>query len=204
MENKVEIWKFHPDIVGIEVSSLGRVRTLDRIVSSEKITRFLKGRVLKQCDDGKGYLKVNISINGEMATKKIHRLVAQTFIPNPDNLPMLNHKNCVRNDNRVSNLEWCDNSYNMQYREKFGEASGIPVFALNLDTLKVSRFSSQTEASRVLGVYLPNINHVIKGRINQTGGYWFVNDDGHAVDVIKSKLHDIGKTELKIKYRAAH
>lgn len=86
MGNQLEIWKSHPDIAGIEVSTLGKVRTLDRVVSSEKRTRFQKGRVLKQYDNAHGYLNVRIPIDGKWTTKLVHRLVAQTFIPNPDNL----------------------------------------------------------------------------------------------------------------------
>lgn len=120
MKGQTEIWKAHPEIVGIEVSTMGRVRTLDRVTSTEKMTRFQKGRVLKQHDNGKGYLLVNIPINGKQSSKRVNRLVAETFLPNPDNLPQVNHKDCNRTNNDVSNLEWCDASYNQKYREKHG------------------------------------------------------------------------------------
>ena len=196
---KTEIWKSYPEIAGIEVSTMGRVRSLDRVVPNGKGTRLVKGHVLKQKDNGIGHLQVVITIDGKRTMKVVHRLVAQTFIPNPDNLPEVNHKNGDRKNNNVENLKWCSHSYNIQYREKFGEALGIPVFAVNLTTLEVSRFRSRKEAGRSLGVFYQSINQVIKGRIKQTGGYWFVNDDGHAVDVVKSKLHDIGGIGLKIK-----
>jgi len=196
---ETEIWKKHPEYVRIEVSSFGRVRTLDRLISSESMTRFTQGRILKQYDNGYGYLIVNIPVDGKCVSKRVHRLVAQTFIKNTDNLPQVNHRDCDRTNNKVKNLEWCDNTYNSQYREKYGESLGRPLFAINLATLEVSKFRSQHEASRELGVLQQSISKVIKGRYNQTGGYWFVNDDGNAVDVVKSKLHDIGKTGLKIK-----
>ena len=195
---ETEIWKKHPEYVRIEVSSFGRVRTLDRLISSESMTRFTQGRILKQYDNGYGYLIVNIPVDGKYVSKRVHRLVAQTFIKNTDNLPQVNHRDCDRTNNKVKNLEWCDNTYNSQYREKYGESLGRPLFAINLATLEVSKFRSQHEASRELGVLQQSISKVIKGRYNQTGGYWFVNDDGNAVDVVKSKLHDIGKTGLKI------
>ena len=72
------------------------------------------------------------------------------------------------------------------------------VYAVNLTTLEVLRFQSQSEAGRELGVKQQNINDVLKGKRKTAHGYWFVNDDGHAVDIVKSKLHDIGKTGLKI------
>jgi len=201
MENQVEIWKAHPDIPGIEVSTFGNVRTLDKVTSNENRTWFTKGHVLKQSDNGKGYLLVNFSIDEKQTTRTVHQLVARTFISNPDNFSQVNHLDCNRRNNNVSNLEWCTGSYNCQYREKFGKALGHPVFAVNLTTLEVSRYQSQSEASRVLGVSVSRISIVVNNRGRQANGYWFVNDDGHAVDVVKSKLHDIGKTGLNIKLR---
>ena len=201
--NEKEIWKSLPGVAGVEISTFGKVRTLDRVVSSEKRTQFIKGRILKQSDNSCGYLQVNIPIDGKWAVKLVHRLVTQTFIPNPDNLPQVNHKDCIRTNNNVENLEFCTASYNHQYREKFGisntESQGHPLFAIDLDTLEVLHFRSQGEAGRALGVNPKNINKVIKGRRNHTGDFWFVNDDSHAVDVVKSKLHDIGGIGLKIK-----
>ena len=191
MTNKSEIWKSLPGVPGIEVSTFGRVRTLDRVVSSENMTRFQKGRILKQNESNSGYLLVNIPINGKQATKIVHRLVAKTFIPNPDNLPQVNHKDCDRTNNNVSNLEWCDGFYNQQYREKFGKSRKLPVFAINLSTLKVSRFSYRREASISLGVFQTKISAVIKGKLNQTHGYWFTNADKNADDIIKRKLNEI-------------
>lgn len=191
MTSKTEIWKSHPDIVGIEVSSFGRVRTLDRVTSSEKRTRFQKGRILKQSYNGNGYLKVNIPINGKQASKRVNRLVAQTFITNPDNLPQVNHRDCNRTNNHVENLEWCDNLYNVQYREKYGKTQSKPLLAINLATLEVSQFKSQHETSRALGISVVSVNNVIKGRQKTANGYWFTNADGNADDIIKRKLNDI-------------
>lgn len=173
MEKEAEIWRKHPDIEKIEVSSLGRVRTLDRVVSNGKGTRLVKGRVLKPFGSGRGYLVVSIQSDGKRTMKYVHRLVAKTFLSNPNGFPMVNHLDCDRTNNSVKNLEWCTASYNSKYREKFVKASGHPVFAINLATLEVSRFNSQREASRELGVSHGNIYSVLKGRIKQTGGYRF-------------------------------
>lgn len=177
MDNETEVWKSHPDIDIIEVSSFGRVRTLDRLGSRKNGTYSKKGRVLKPWDNGNGYLLVHIPINGKQVAKYVHRLVAETFIPNPDILPEINHKDGNRAHNRVDNLEFCTHSYNIQYREKYGKTLGKPIYAINLATLKVSQFQSQHEASRILGLSQGNINSVIKGRYKQTGGYRFENAD---------------------------
>ena len=193
MSSQVELWKKHPEIEKIEVSSFGRVRSA-------------KGHYYKNHPNKDGYMRIAFSVNGKWVNKSVHRLVAQAFIPNPDNLPEVNHKNGDRTNNNVSNLEWCSHSYNIQYREKYGISNatslGHPVFAVNLTTLEVSRYQSQNEAGRELGVEQTNISKVIKGKQKTAYGYWFVNDDGHAVDIVKSKLHDIGKTGLNIKFRA--
>lgn len=123
----------------------------------------------------------------------VHRLVAQTFIPNPDNLPEVNHKDCNPTNNNVSNLEWITRKGNNQYRNKYGvsykeAARKKPVCAINLDTLEVYRFPSQTEASRVLGANVGHINDVILGKRNHTHGYWFTNADNNAIEATRVKL----------------
>ena len=199
---ETEIWKAHPEYVGIEVSTFGNVRTLDRVVSSVRRTYLKKGRFLKQSENADGYLRVSIEVGGKRIMRSAHRLVAQTFIKNTDNLQQINHKDCNPSNNCVSNLEWCTASYNQKYREKYGisntESQGHPLFAINLSTLEVSQFRSQHEAGRELGIKQSNINSVVKGKLKQTCSFWFVNDDGHTVDIVKSKIHDIGKTGLKI------
>jgi hypothetical protein len=197
---ETEIWKKHPEIEKLEVSSFGRVRTLDRVVSSEKYTRFTKGRVLKQYRNAVNcYMQVHVRVDGKQAVKYVHRLVAQTFIENNGNLPEVNHKDNDRTNNNVSNLEWCTAKYNRQYREKYGisqtEAIGHPLFAINLTTLEVSHFRSQREASREFGVHSRSISNVINGKLKHAGGFWFVNDDDKATDAIKNKLHNIRKGE---------
>ena len=109
--NNEEIWK---DIIGYEglyqVSSLGRVRSLDRFYY-----RLHKGKVLSPTKDRYGYLTVTLNCNGKSKTIKIHRLVAQAFIENPDNLPQVNHKDEVKSNNCVDNLEWCSAKYNNNF-----------------------------------------------------------------------------------------
>ena len=196
---KTEIWKKHPEIEKLEVSSFGRVRTLDKVVPVGKHTQFIKGRILKQSNTSNGYMQVGFNTNGKSITKSVHRLVAETFIANPDNLPQVNHKDCNRKNNNVENLEFCTASYNQQYREKFGisntELLSKPVFAINLKTLEVLHFRSQTEASRALKNNQGNIGSVIRGERKQANGFWFVNDDDKADDAIKNKLRKIRKGE---------
>ena len=113
-----EIWK---DIKGYEgfyqVSNLGRVRGLDRVVNhgSHNTTRKIKGRIIKAGNNGTGYLFSPLQKDGKVKQVCVHRLVAQAFIPNPKNKPQVNHKDKVRDNNKSSNLEWCTVRENICY-----------------------------------------------------------------------------------------
>ena len=88
-----------------EVSNLGRLRSLNRTyIDSMGRKYILSGRVLKLGVKKHGYVQTELRKNGKIKPKYVHRLVAQAFIPNPDNKPCVNHKNGNREDNRVENL----------------------------------------------------------------------------------------------------
>lgn len=114
----MEIWK---DIVGFEglyqVSDLGRVRSYDMEVNNCGSTKSVrKGRLLSKINT-KGYERVHLCKDGKSRQYYVHVLVMSTFSPNPDpeHLTEINHKNEVKNDNRLCNLEWCDRNYNANY-----------------------------------------------------------------------------------------
>lgn len=122
-----EIWK---DIVGdnnYQISNLGNVRSKDMVlIKSNGVKEYkhhIKGRVLtpyvtgKGYKKGKGYLTIRISNN---KGKKIHRLVAEAFIPNPDNLPQVNHIDGNTFNNSVDNLEWCTAKKNIEHSVNMG------------------------------------------------------------------------------------
>ena len=114
----MEEWKSIPGYEGLyEVSSYGRVRSLDRYVKvKSKSYRLQKGKVLSLGINSYGYLQVFLCCNGKYKIITVHRLVALTFLPNPDNLPCVNHLDEDKTNNRVDNLEWCDHKYNSNYK----------------------------------------------------------------------------------------
>lgn len=99
-----------------EVSNTGKVRSLDRsVIIRGGVVQHRKGKMISSHIDKKGYVNVNISKNGKNNTLKVHRLVAQSFIPNPNKYPQVNHKDEDKANNHVNNLEWCTNEYNEYY-----------------------------------------------------------------------------------------
>lgn len=113
----MEEWKSIPGYECLyEISSYGRVKSLERYRYNNGEKQLLKERILKP-HNTKGYFTVCLYKNKTHKLYLIHRLVAQAFIPNPDNLPQVNHKDEDKTNNRVNNLEWCTAKYNMNYND---------------------------------------------------------------------------------------
>ena len=117
---KIRDWK---DIKGYEglyqVSRLGEIRSLDKVVLTKNgHTQSYKGQMKKPTKGNHGYYTINLSRNGIPKGFLVHRLVAEAFIPNPGNLPEINHLSEKKYENFVWNLEWCSYRYNNMYNDK--------------------------------------------------------------------------------------
>ena len=111
-----EVWKNIEGYEGLyQVSNFGNVKTLKRKVQHGNCFYTREERILKQSKDKYGYCVVGLSRNKATKTYKVHRLVAEAFIPNTDGFPQVNHKDFDRANNNTENLEWCDVQYNTQY-----------------------------------------------------------------------------------------
>jgi hypothetical protein len=123
--SQTEFWKPIQGWLGYDVSTKGRVRTFKKRQGARRLrggwAMTNEPQIRKACPDGEGYLYVSLCGEGrKRECPKIHRLVAQAFIPNVDNLSEVNHKTGLQSDNRDRNLEWVTRSQNIQHADRNG------------------------------------------------------------------------------------
>ena len=171
--NENEVWK---DVVGYEglykVSDRGNVYSVERMSSQGNK---IGGRMLKPIRHGNGYIRVSLCKNGIKKNKRVHRLVAEAFIPNPEKLPQVNHKDENPSNNEFSNLEWCDARYNSNYGTR-NERIRKKVRAVNIKNGEVIRFKSTVEAGSK-GYYPSIVARVCKG-VYKDGSGKLIGGDG--------------------------
>lgn len=172
-----EVWK---DISGYEglyqVSNMGRVKSLPKLVGTRKLWRTCGGyiqkeRILKPQDAGWGYLKVGLYKNGKFTQRKIHRLVLEAFDP-IENMAVLdvNHNDEDKHNNRLDNLSWVTPSQNVNWgtrNTRVSKANSKPVYCVELD----KTFINMTTASEETGTRLSALCGCVKGRYQTAGGY---------------------------------
>lgn len=155
-----EIWK---DVAGYErlykISNLGNVYSVKR------------GRNLKLINSHHGYKRIRLYIGSKSwRIYAVHRLVAEAFIPNPHNLPEVNHKDENHSNNVVSNLEWCTRTYNVNYGERTKKTYSA-VEMVSLDGIFLKEFCSQVDASKETGILQGSISNCCRGFAKTAGGY---------------------------------
>lgn len=122
-----EVWRAIPGYEGLyEASTEGRIRSLDRLITGKNgVTKRFSGRVLKPVKQNAGYLALGLSKDGIVTTTLVHRIIATTFIENPGNLPEVNHKDGVKDNNALTNLEWMSRVRNIRHAMGMGLIQGL-------------------------------------------------------------------------------
>lgn len=164
-----EEWR---DIKGFEgayqVSNLGRIK---RIASSR---RYSSEHIMSPHKVGNGYYSVSLTYKGKKKMLKIHRVVAEAFIPNPNNYPEINHKDENPLNNTVDNLEWCTHLYNSRYGtrgHRIGQSHNKPVVQCSLIGTFIRRWDSITDITKAYGYEQSNICKCLTGKYSQSYGY---------------------------------
>ena len=183
---KGEIWK---DVVGYEglymVSSFGRIASMPRLVVTNTYTRLTKHRILSPRLNSGGYYQITLISGGIRTQPHIHKVVAEAFIPNPCGYPQVDHIDCNKLNNSISNLRWCTQSMNnnnpitkarraakaAEAGKKISASKSIPVVRVNINNpADVKMYSSMT-AAEVDGFYSGMISAVCSGKYSQHKGY---------------------------------
>ena len=185
-----EIWKNIDGYEGLyKISNIGNVKSLSKFIinSPNGVSGFqTEERILLPQVDKKGYLYYQLYKENKRKCFKAHRLVAIHFIPNPENLPQINHKDEVKTNNTVENLEWCTNSYNHWYgtvRKRIGDkntnhpSKSTPINQFSLDGYLIKTYPSMQEAQRQ-GFQQSGISRCCDKKQKQHKGFiWRYADD---------------------------
>lgn len=151
------------------------------IGSCGNVFSLLSNKILKPCKNNRGYLKVGLYKERKIYKFTLHRLVAMAFIPNPNNLPQINHKDEDKTNNCIFNLEWCDNEYNMNYGTRNKRLSQImkgntnqikrPVEQYTINGEYIKKYDSLKEAEKETNIDATHIGKCCRGMFKQMGGY---------------------------------
>jgi hypothetical protein len=169
---RTETWKDVPGYDGAyQISDHGRIRSVPRKVNNGNGFRMSDSLIMKQYDNGHGYLRVCLSNGVKKKFTLVHRLIAENFLPNLENMPIVNHIDGDKRNNDLSNLEWCDSSYNNQHAfdnklikplrgERHKKAKLTELEVLDIKLLLDSGSLKQTEIAKLYKVHPNTINGI--------------------------------------------
>ena len=174
-----EIWRPIEECEDYYISNFGRVKSYKYDKDN--------GKIMKPSRSTKGYLQLDLRLDGRKSEHRvhlaIHRLVARAFIPNPDNLPQVNHKDENKENNCVDNLEWCTNDYNCHYgtkSERVAQKRRKPIYSID-ENGNIEEFDGLRIAARAMSGN-PNDSGSVIGQVamgkrkSAYGRKWFYKE----------------------------
>ena len=170
-------WRNIPGFPHYKINRAGQIKRLDAIIrDSNGIDFYRKGRILNNRKHKNGYIQTTLTENGVQYTRFIHTILAKVFIPNPYNLPLVNHIDENPSNNDLSNLEWCDYSYNTKHSinkiRKGHEKEQKAVYRIDVNTREEVRYNGIREAARENKIYHSNIRYAILHNSRCAGYKW--------------------------------
>lgn len=198
-----EIWVQHPEFNAYYISNKGRV-----------YSTYKSGKILKLKSDKDGYLEAALTKDKKVYYRRVHRLVAECFLPNPDNLPVINHKDQDKTNNQPDNLEWCDTYYNTTYSldidlEKVKKVPELYLLGMNYNEIiehlgncfsktTISEILSGRKHSRITGV---NTDLRDEKQLRREIGF---RSDDEVLGILKDYyINGLSQTEITKKYKAS-
>lgn len=206
-----EIWKPAVGFQNYMVSNYGRIKSLKRVsITANGARRTFPERIMR-CQNYQGYLRTQLVVDGKSKTVKVHRVVAEAFLENPDKLPQINHIDENKQNNTLRNLEWCSVKYNMNYNNRqqriFEKQLANGSVAKRVQEMKQAIiirikctttgeiFDSISDATRKYGVDSSSISKCLRGELNNTGKMLI---DGKLYYLEWEKAEDTEVQELKV------
>lgn len=181
MINEKEIWKDVPGYDGVyQVSSIGRVRSVTRVIKHGDHKRTSYGTILIQYVTVWGYMGIGFYKDRKRKCHPIHRLVAIAFIPNPENKKQVNHKNGIKTDNRIENLEWATPHENISHafsnglsfvKRGSGNHFAKAIVQYDLKGNFVAKYGCAMDAYRKHGYHSSNLSKACKKKIKTAYGF---------------------------------
>ena len=200
---KEEIWKPIPNFEGYyEASNTGKIKSVERIVRNGRGYKKITPTILKPSLDEWGYYHVSLSKNGKGYTKRVNRLIAMTFLPNPKNYPQVNHLDGIKENNNVDNLEWCNCSQNMIHCH----SHGLSDWGTKIRIVETGEeFKSISDCARAINGHTQLIIACLSGRRKTHKGFHFEVIGDRASNRYKrdnfKKNKQVYKSKINIEYQ---
>lgn len=185
-----EIWKEVEEFNGAYlISNKGRLKSVKRGIKWNGTIRHQEDKIMSQVVNKSGYIEYQITYNGKHYGRKAHRLVAEAFIPNPENKPQVNHIDGNKTNNNVENLEWATNKENVVHAYKNELYKHVkPILQFNDNGMFIKRWSNAAEITKELGFCKNTILLACNRKNHKTKGFTWIFEEDVMLENIQAEV----------------